>query len=163
VRLKLSLLAILTGCEADPQEAACRLAAEQPATVEIGGGSTSWEPLGAAVEVASGPQGGWHVFGSLRTTGVWPGSSEGLADETTPIVGFTIAATDGSFAGGYASLPRVWGEDGEYAVLLGEVLVLDVRDPSVTDGAAVRIEANVTDSCGTTVDATVESVLAWGG
>lgn len=39
--------------------------------IEIGGGETRWQPLaeGADHEMVHGPQGGWHMLGSVRAVG----------------------------------------------------------------------------------------------
>jgi hypothetical protein len=42
-----------------------------PVQVEVGTGSSAFEPLaaGSAVTMVHGPQGGWHMLGSLRAVG----------------------------------------------------------------------------------------------
>ena len=158
-KLILSLLPVaLLACEPVPYPECRRFLAEEPA-LEIGTGIEAYEPLPDELGYEFGPQGGWHVWGSLRAEGVWPGI-EGTPNETTPVVSFTLQAVEGDLTGGYQRLRRPMTlQAGDVAELVGEQVILDVSDPSEADGVEVDLTATVEDACGTVVTRTERVVL----
>ncbi|MCB9681225.1 MAG: hypothetical protein H6733_07105 [Alphaproteobacteria bacterium] len=142
----------LAACGADPSIAGCATAAEQDATMALGTGEGAFVAVADddTVPFVMGPQGGYHVFGSFQATGIWPGTSSTLADDTTPLLSFT--ATADTFTGGFTDVPRpltevatdTWG-------LIGELVILTITDPSEADGKTATLSVSLTDACGTTV------------
>lgn len=157
--LLLSLVPILlTACEPVPYPECRSFLAEQP-VLEIGTGIEDFEPLPAEVGYEFGPQGGWHIWGSLRAEGIWTGI-EGTPNETTPVVSFTMQAVEGDLTGGYDRLRRPMTlQADDVAELVGEQVILDVSDPSEADGVQVELMATVEDACGTVVTDTRRVVL----
>ncbi len=158
-KLVLSLVpAFLIACEPVSYPECRRFLAADP-VLEIGTGIESFEPLPDELGYEFGPQGGWHVWGSLRTEGVWPGI-EGTPNETTPVVSFTLDAVDGDLTGGYERLRRPMVQQGDFeGYLVGEQVILDITDASQADGVEVDLSATVEDACGTVVTATRRVVL----
>ncbi len=140
----------LAGCDPALREA-CAVLADTPAEIEIGQGTSGFEPLqdGDVLPIDLGPQGGWHTYGTLRALGVYPGPAT-TVDQTTPTLSFTLTA-DG-FTGGYEELPRRLREDpsgsDDALWLVGDLLVLDVLDAAEADGAQAVLRARLTDACG---------------
>ena len=67
---------LLAGCPVGPTPATCDALAEEGVSLEVGGGLENFTLLepGALMEQGWGPQGGDHVWVSLRTTGLFGGS-----------------------------------------------------------------------------------------
>ena len=71
--------------------------------VEVGGGREVFEELevGHTLEVERGPQGGQHIWASLRAWGVDAGSDddyEAMLNQDRPIVEFQLLGADGDYA-----------------------------------------------------------------
>ncbi len=68
------ILFLLVGCRAEPGDVLDDTGdpIEPTVAVTIGGGESSWEPLddGSELTMVHGPQGGWHMLGSVRTQGM---------------------------------------------------------------------------------------------
>lgn len=136
---------LLLAC--DPVQATCDALAEGPATLELGQGQDAWAPVaeGDTLPVDFGPQGGWHTYGTLRTTGLHVGD----ANADPPFVTMAVTADDGSFTGGYTDIQRFLLDGGDgVGLLVGDRLILDVADGSEADGAEVTIDARIEDVCG---------------
>jgi len=136
-------------------DAGCEAAAAYAPTCDIGSGSAAYEQLaeGGPIEVVRGPQGGYHVFGSLRVGGLSTGEGLDLSDPGNPSVTFSVDGVSG-LLGGYTGLQRVFTPAGDgLAELFGEVLILDIDSPEQIVGTEAILRAEVTDSCGTTVSA----------
>ncbi len=146
--MRLALLfSFLVACDpASP--AACEEAAEIPGVLEIGTGESDYEPVsdGDDVKLAYGPQGGQHVWGSLRAEGIVSGL---LADDDAdPVVDFEVIEADGDVLGGYRQTPRHF--DGALAgelELVGDTLILDWLEEGF-EGLEVTIAAHLVDACG---------------
>jgi hypothetical protein len=85
--LRFAVLLLAAGCGTG--------AASAPPTLELGTGERTFEPLGPVINCYMGPQGLFHVYLSLRATGVDPGSADvppATCDMTTvnPCVAFTV-------------------------------------------------------------------------
>ena len=130
---------------------------EPPVSLEIGTGEAAFEPIAAPLPVVNGPQGGWHVFGSLRGTGLWSGGDEPLFDGTAPTVTFGVVAE--AFVAGYEDLARPLIDTADGVELAGELLVWDVDEPSALDGLAATLSATVIDACGVEAAATATATL----
>lgn len=146
-RLALVALSLVAACDpASPQ--ACEAAAEVPGVLEIGTGAEDFAPLqhGDEVEIAYGPQGGQHVYGSLRADGIVT-ALVSLSDEDDPRVTYEVHLDDGTLLGGYQDFPRRFQRDGESHLLVGDELVLDYREEGF-DGLPITLVATVVDACG---------------
>jgi hypothetical protein len=119
---------------------------------EIGTGELAFEPLtdGAIVESTRGPQGGQHVWGSVRCTGIVAGDNDNPLDPNNPIVDFWIEQ-DGAQVGGYRNLPRPmqreWGTG-----LLGDQLVFWVNDYWDTVDIDIVLRFHVRDVNGVEIE-----------
>jgi hypothetical protein len=131
-------------------------------TLEIGTGRTAFEAIGDVTGFERGFQGGLHIFGSLRATGIATGSG-GAFDESHPEVTFTLVGDGGAFTGGYLSLRRemILNDDG-VAELVGDRIILSTTDPTEAEDAEVILQAEVTDTSGTTVTAEATTRIAEG-
>jgi hypothetical protein len=87
--IRLLLLAAVAACGADG------MVYGDPAAV-IGTGELEFEPLGDGDElyVVLGPQGGYHLNGSVRVQGVAPGNPDDLLDPDNPTTEFRAFVGD---------------------------------------------------------------------
>lgn len=140
----LGLIALVGLCAACPN-AACDNVVGAP-TVEVGTGLATFEPLvdEATLEVIRGAQGGFHVLGALRTSGVW----EGKSPETWPEVDFELTSDDGAIVDLVAPTHRRLFADGDGFVLTAELVVLDLTSFEGVDGAPATLSARIADACG---------------
>ncbi len=164
-------LTALVACSGEPKDTVltpCEEAALTPATVEVGTGSESFEPFaeGDTVGYVLGPQGGFHVWGSLRVTGMVPGDPTNLSDPENATVTYQVLYANGDLLGGFTELPRgftpVEGDASTYEII-GETLLIAVQGVDGAEGEAVAITATVTDSCGTTVTDSRAVTLTYAG
>ncbi len=81
MRVSLLLAVVLLGCT-DPEE---------PKAI-LGTGSWMWEdlPKDNAIPVIQGPQGGFHLLGSVRTKGVEAGDHSNLDEPKNPTTTFEV-------------------------------------------------------------------------
>ena len=165
IRANLGLLAtafvaclLCASCEAElPEE--CEGLLMVPSSLAIGTGSAMYEPIGMTTLFEQGPQGGWHVYASLRATGLF-GGTPGVFDETLPLVTYKLNAEDGSLTGGFESQPRAMKSTGnDETELVGEFAVLGIDDPSLAEGIEVTITAKVRDVCGQFVETSTRTRL----
>lgn len=130
---------------------------DPPVSLQIGTGEDAFEPIAAPLPVVNGPQGGWHVFGSLEGTGLWTGGEDALFDGTAPTV--TFGAVAEGFVAGYEDLLRPLVDTADGVELAGELLVWDVDEPSVLDGLSATLRATVVDACGVEANAEATATL----
>jgi hypothetical protein len=155
-------------CGPGADAGACSLVADPdlPGCMEVGSGSFSFQPLtpgNEAVEVIHGPQGGYHVFGSLRVRDVAlePGVSVlfhfrpaeacddiMLPEAKTPI---DIAADAFRNAG-----------DG-WRAAYGFLVILDTTTPDDLNGRRFVLGAEMTDAAGDVYRGESEVVAEWAG
>ena len=69
-------LLLSLACVAGPQDTAPEL---EPAVL-LGTGEWEWQDLYEEINVILGPQGGYHILGSVRVRGLVPGDPENLED-----------------------------------------------------------------------------------
>jgi len=162
-------LIVLTACSVDKQDSTldtelltpCEQTARDALTYEIGTGEATFEPLvdGAPLPFNLGPQGGWHVFGSFRATGVLPGDPEDFANPDNPTVSFQVSQ-GGASLGGYTDLPRPMdpAEGGGWEIV-GDTLVLDISEPEEIDGTPALLWVSFLDGCGTLLEDAREVLL----
>jgi hypothetical protein len=139
---------LMVGCPGrDSVDTACP---EREATVELGTGTESFIPLadGDPLRFERGPQGGYHVYGSLRATGVDPGDPLYPFDLSNPHIGFNLRR-DGVEIALLVDQPRALQalDDEGHVGVLGELVIFSVADPTALDGASVTFSGYLTDSC----------------
>ncbi len=130
--------------------------------LELGTGEATFEPLddGGPLAFHLGPQGGYHVYGALRTTGLAPGRADDPFGAASPRVTFLLEAADGTWLGALPSQPRLLEGDRGEAVLTGQPVVLAVSDVAGLVGSLATFSAGVEDRCGRTAEDEREVVLA---
>ncbi len=125
--------AVDTDDHTDPPEPSC----------ELGTGELELQPLdeGADLTVIIGPQGGWHVLGSLRCEGIVPGDAEDPRDPDNPRLRWVLENEDREVIAGYEDLPRPMNRDGE-AALIGEFIIVWTRTyaEAIDRDATMRVD-----------------------
>jgi hypothetical protein len=134
---------------------ACGLAlacAEAEPAIELGTGEIEFEPLsdGGEIEVVRGPQGGYHLLGSVRVAGIDPGNTEDLSDRSNPTTTFQVFEGERSLAP-FASFTQGIGEGSSAQwpyEMIGRLVVLDIDSDAELDGHQVRFEVQVRSAGG---------------
>jgi hypothetical protein len=124
---------------------ACKpLAAGEPVIV-IGGGQAAFEPLGPenVVQVEGGPQGGFHVWVSLRMKNLHGAGTKTFVEifeegAATPRAEFLVAQSYGSSEGGFCELLG----------LRCQITHQSTMDIEGILGATLRVTAKVSDTAG---------------
>lgn len=144
------LLALFAACDPTSDEA-CAAAAEKPQELTVGTGELTFQSLadGDKVGLTYGSQGGVHVWGSLRVSGIVQGTSDSLADPDNPLVSFVIKDGDTEIAG-FHELPHHFlvRLDGTWE-FLGDRLIFYENDLASYAGVPLTMRATLTDKCGT--------------
>ncbi len=142
--LLLAALLLSSGCAPNPCEGRTGAGG-----VDVGTGHDEFAALhdGDTVPYVRGIQGGTHVEGALRATGLHaPKDPFAHADEL-PTVSMLLRDESGVLIGGYRQQPRALSHAVDAAVLLGE-LVIFFEDAAARVGATLTLAADVTDVCG---------------
>ena len=141
-----ALLILTPGCEssATPE-------------VEIGTGEIEFQPLddGDMLDIIQGPQGGFHLLGSLRVKGIEAGDRSDLESPDNPTVIFAVdhegvelitigSITQGLNAAPLSQLPFTHQMTGRFAIL-------DIAADDELDGETVQFSVSVADSNGVEV------------
>jgi len=125
-----------------------------PPSAELGTGDTAFEPLddGESIYVIQGPQGGFHVLGSVRVTGVERGDPDDLSSAKNPTTTFAVyrgsERIDAMGASYVQGLDRV--EPGVYE-MVGRFVILDILADDEVAGESLRITVELEDVNGVTV------------
>jgi len=123
-------------------------------SANIGTGSTIFADLsdGDDVEVHQGAQGGFHVWGTVRVTGLYPGDRDHRSDPSNPDVVFTVTLMDGTVVGDTGSLLRALKvrRDGQVE-LVGEIVPMMISSVDDVAFQQATLTVSVTDFCDTTV------------
>lgn len=136
------VLLLVAACETER----CRA---EGGVAELGTGDTGFEPLadGDTLGWVPGPQGGYHVYGSVRTRGLSLATAFTAPEDTWAELRLELLDPAGRAVAGFPFAPRVFrpadGYDGE---LFG-VLVPFFDSPPPT-GAGYRLEVEVADADG---------------
>lgn len=151
-----AVLAVTAGCEPD----LC-LYEDGVAALELGTGQQSFAPLhdGDSVPYVRGIQGGTHLEGALRASGLAQPAEPALHAEQLPTISFTLHDEVGSEIGGYHELPRAFAGASDELELLGE-LVIFAEDASSRVGHTLALRATVRDQCGASATDGASFVLA---
>ena len=130
--------------------------------VEIGTGWDTFMPIGEITGFEKGPQGGFHIYASLRASGVYGGNERNLG-ETMPFITYKIESADGLLTGGFERMLRPMESlnDGRIE-RLGDLAILSSYEPSEMEGVEVEIYAEIEDICGNKATATTQTVLSEG-
>ncbi len=151
MRMPLLVALLAAGC-ADPEPV-------EPA-VSLGTGELAFEPLveGGVLSVVHGPQGGYHVVGSVRARGFDPGDADRLDAPNNPLVAFRTWRDDvdltltGAYRQGLD--PRAVEADADADAagwtheMVGRLCILDIADDDELAGDTVVFEVEVTDVLG---------------
>jgi hypothetical protein len=123
-----------------------------PSALELGTGEDAFVPLSAGdpLPFVLGPQGGYHVYGSLRATGVATGDPDDPFGPQSPLVTFVVTV-DGAEVAAVREQPRPLVEGPGGATTVGQLVVFSAVDPTAFDGAAATFSAELSDACGTTL------------
>ncbi len=156
-------LLALFACDPTSNEA-CQKAAEEPQALTIGTGETTFTDLsdGDTVGLVYGAQGGIHVWGSLRVSGIVQGASDSLADKNNPLVSYVLKDGDTEVAG-FHDLPHHFTVklDGTWEFLADRLIFFE-NDLSGYDGVPLTMHASLVDACGTELSADTDVLLDLG-
>lgn len=145
-----SLMALIVLCGCPGRDAEDTDCPSLDTTVELGTGTESFVPLsdGDTLRFERGPQGGYHVYGSLRATGVDVGDPNYPFELTNPHIWFNLEQDDAEIAL-LVDQPRALtalDDVGHYGVL-GELVIFNVADPTALEGTTARFTGRLTDRC----------------
>lgn len=152
-------MVLLLALACEEQLTPCERAALVAPTIELGTGGETFEPVadGDYLPVTFGPQGGFHVWGGVRTAGFDPGESALLAQYEVGVnLRFYMEIDDVIIAdSGWLSRPM---EGDEYeAELAGEAMFMEqwpyFGDGFETDQVEATYHVQIEDSCGNVGDA----------
>jgi hypothetical protein len=157
-------LLVLAACDPDPRSG-CEKAADFAPALEVGVGEDAFAPVeeGDVLQRVWGMQGGQHVWTAIRTSGLNPGVRRLLrVVEPGPEVSLALVGDDGVTYGEGGSYLQVLRGDEEQAEITGMYLYLEqwLLEEAEPAPAAFTLEAEATDSCGTTVADSVGVRLA---
>lgn len=145
-----SLMALiaLCGCPGrDDEDTSCPTL---ETTVELGTGVDTFIPLsdGDPLPFERGPQGGYHVYGSLRATGVDVGDPNYPFELTNPHIWFSVEQ-EGAEIALLVDQPRALTplDDAGHFGVLGELVIFSVPDPTTLNGTTARLTGRLTDRC----------------
>jgi hypothetical protein len=122
--------------------------------IEIGTGLAAFEPITedgtTQLELVHGPQGGYHVYVSMRVWGVAPST-----------FGWRVTrVSDGHVLASFmlAAGPTAFATVGDHLERVGERAIFDTTDPASALGP-LRLEATVTDARGSSVTSVAMGVV----
>jgi hypothetical protein len=124
---------------------------ETPPQVLLGAGSWQWEPLsgGDRIPIIQGPQGGFHLLGSLRAVGLDAGDHTDLDNPSNPTTTFSVwfdgrnYTPNASFTQGIRPAPTdapEWSHE-----MIGRFAILDIEADDELDEAALEFSVTVED------------------
>ena len=130
--------------------------------IEIGTGWETFIPIGEVTGFEKGPQGGFHVYASLRATGIFGGDSDDLRN-TMPSLTYRVESLDGALTGGFSNMRRPMDQlDDGRAERLGDLAILSSYEASEMEGVEVTISAEIKDTCGRRAISTARTILSEG-
>jgi len=146
-RTALALAALLASCSSAAEKASVDAG---PPSLEIGTGSTKFEPLveGGEILIVQGPQGGYHFFGSLNAKNINPGNSEDLLDPSNPNTTFAAYADGVQIDVGASTYRQGLESTTAGEQMIGRRVILDIVDDSELAGKEVRFVVKVQDADG---------------
>jgi hypothetical protein len=124
---------------------------DDDASVRIGTGYDGFTVLadGDPIDVNAGPQGGFHVFGSIQARGISPGDPEKLAADDNPSTRFSVWRDGARVDSNVATFQQGYADagDGVYE-LIGRLVVLDIAGVSDLVDVELRFDVEVTGAGG---------------
>ncbi|MEN0061203.1 MAG: hypothetical protein AAGA48_03580 [Myxococcota bacterium] len=131
------------------------------ASLQVGTGTATFEPLTAEGPIGfyPGPQGGHHVFVSVRAQGLVQGTASGLGYDD-PMVSISVV-TDRELSI-YLDQQRGFDLDGDTIQFVGQLVQLFHPNPVELDGDPVMLSVDVEDRCGTQASAALNLRLELG-
>ncbi len=123
-----------------------------PPQATIGTGATEFQALadGDTAYVVQGPQGGFHIWGSVQVAGLDPGNADDLSDPSNPTTEFHVYV--GSQRVDLGAAHYVQGldpvGDGSFQ-MVGRAVILDITSDTQLDGMEIRFTVDVTAADGT--------------
>lgn len=140
--MRLLLMAVVAACGGEGGVDA------GPPMAELGTGELGFVAIaeGDPMLVVHGPQGGYHLVGAMRASGIDPGNPNDLGDPSNPTTEFRVfrgqTRVDLMASNYTQGLNRT--DDGIYEMIARRV-ILDIQDDAELDGVELRVELEVTD------------------
>jgi hypothetical protein len=128
--------------------------------VSLGTGVEAYVPVGDGdpITIVFGPQGGYHLDGSLRAQGIVAGDPDDLGDDDNPLTIFRVWDATGDPISGLEGAEEIQYREGleptaEPGVfeMVGRRIFLDIASDDEIVGTTLDVEVEVTDVEGTTV------------
>jgi hypothetical protein len=119
----------------------------------VGTGETEFVAVadGDELVVIQGPQLGWHVYGSIRCTGITATESLDPRDTDQPQIRLVLVDEDGVF-GGYELLPRPMTRTDEGWDLIGDLIIVWTPTYAEATNRSAILELVLTDATGATYE-----------
>ena len=132
---------------------ACGEETQEPPPLDgiIGAGEWEWENLEDQEEVAVilGPQGGYHLLGSVRVSGLEAGDADNLSEPNNPTTSFYVWVDGQNLTPGaryVQGLDPVSSEvEGYTHEMIGRFAILDIDSDEELDGVELTFEVVVED------------------
>lgn len=130
-----------------------------PPDIEMGTGEWEWEAMedGQEIDVIQGPQGGFHLLGSVRVAGIEAGSADDLSDPNNPTTRFWVIhegvdlAPSSVFVQGLDETP---GDVSPFShQMIGRFVIMDIEADDELDGVEINFGVSVEDVDGVQVEA----------
>ena len=130
-----------------------------PPAIEMGTGEWDWEALedGQEIDVIQGPQGGFHLLGSVRVAGIAAGTADDLGDPDNPTTRFWVMhegvdlAPSSVFIQGLDASPQDASPFTHQMV--GRFVIMDIAADDELDGVEIGFGVSVEDVDGVRVEA----------
>lgn len=163
------VLGLLAGC--GPIGGPGGSGGEGEPVVEVGTGEYEFEAIteGQELQVIQGPQGGFHVLGSLRCQGLVPGDRDDLGAADNPTVTFDVVIDgesfilfeDGESTAEYTQgLDAYQGSDGDWTnEMTGRLVKLDIASDDEVEAREATVSVVVADVEGDVGSDSIEVVL----
>ncbi|MEN0061651.1 MAG: hypothetical protein AAGA48_05840 [Myxococcota bacterium] len=125
--------------------------------IELGTGLDRFVSLddGDDIVIIFGPQGGYHLEGSILVQGIDPGSANDLSDPRNPLTTFQVRREDGTIVSGLQGADTVDFRQGIAASdtpgvyqMIGRRILLDIQDDSELEGQTLTVSVTVEDADG---------------
>jgi hypothetical protein len=126
-----------------------------PSEVTLGTGEDAFVPVddGDDITIVFGPQGGYHLTGSMRASGIVPGNPDSLADPHNPITAFRVWNEAGDPISGLQGAHEVLYQEGLEPTdtpglfeMVGRRVFLDIASDDEIVGTTLTVEVEVHDT-----------------
>jgi len=151
------LLALLAACDGSEDATTPE---PLPPAVALGTGVEAYVPVedGDMITMVFGPQGGYHLDGSMRAQGIVSGDPDDLDDPDNPLTIFRVWDATGDPISGLEGAEEIQYREGleptaEPGVveMVGRRIFLDITSDDEIVGTTIEVEVEVADVAGTTV------------